>query len=47
MNRYIWSAVGVVALAYVLMAFVLEFLPVFFVIVAVVCIYKFIFKRPW
>jgi hypothetical protein len=45
MNRYIWSAVGVVCLAYVLMAVVKELLP--FVIIAVIAslIFRILFRR--
>lgn len=47
MNRYIWGGVGVVLLAYVLMAFVQEFLPVFVVVAVMVGIYRLVFKKHW
>lgn len=47
MNRYIWGAVGVVTLAYILMAFVNAILPVLIVLAVVYGIYQFIFKKRW
>lgn len=47
MNRYIWGAVGVVVLAYILMAFVKSMLPVLIVLGVMYGIYTFIFKKRW
>lgn len=46
-NRYLWAGVAVVALAYGLMAFVREFLPVFIVFAVLVGIYSVMFKKRW
>lgn len=46
-NRYIWAAVGVVVLAYVLMAFVKAAMPLLIVAVVMAGIYKVIFKKSW
>lgn len=47
MNRYIWSAVGIVVLAYVLMAFVKAALPLLIAGGVVVLIYRLMFKKRW
>lgn len=47
MNRYIWSAVGVVVLAFALMELVRQFLPVVIVMAAVYSLYSFLFRRRW
>lgn len=47
MNRYIWSAVGIVALAYVLMALVKAALPLLIVAVVLAFIYRLVFKKRW
>lgn len=47
MNRYIWSAVGIVVLAYVLMGLVKAALPLLIVGFVLITIYRFIFKKRW
>lgn len=45
MNRYIWSGVGLVVLAYALMALVQEMFPLLIIGVTLALGYKFLFKR--
>lgn len=47
MNRYIWSAVGIVVLAYVLMAVVEAALPLLIVAVVMAFTYKLMFGKKW
>ena len=47
MNRYIWSAVGVVVLAYVLMGLVKAAMPLLIVGVVIAFIYRFVFMKRW
>ena len=47
MNRYIWAGVGIVVLAYALMAFVSQFLPLFITGVVLLGLFNFIFKKRW
>lgn len=47
MNRYIWSAVGVVVLAYVLMAVVKAALPLLIILAIMAFIYRMMFKKRW
>lgn len=44
-GRYIWAAVGVVALAYILMSFVHAYLPVLITISVLYVVYLIMFKR--
>jgi hypothetical protein len=46
-NRYLWAGVALVALAYLLMAFVKEFLPFFIVTAVLLGIYSVMFRKRW
>jgi type III secretory pathway component EscV len=43
----LWAGVAVAALAYMLMALIKAFLPMFIVLAVLVCAYSLLFRRKW